>query len=799
MNWKTTLVLAILAVGGGIAVLLTADKSATTPTTDEPEKSESTSIFDKKPEKDSILKVSLERPGQPKLAFERSGEKGSDGKPAPWRMIEPAPGTAEGHAVEGLIAAASELEPQRSFKAGEAGKLSAADAGFDVPQAVFTLVDKAGKETKVEIGKRAPLSNNYFVRLAGNETIHEVQRDLSYDIKKTASDFRRKSPFTVARTDARALKIEHDGKTYELTRNDQGDWVINAPFKAFAAKDKVTAIVNSLAGLYIDKFVDDAPTSLAQFGLDKPWLRIAVTTIEKKLKPTSQPAGSTQPVTPEFEDVSTTHELLVGGTADATGGTRFVKLPDQPWVGSIASTKADSLLPKDLRDPSVTRIAAHAITQLDITAGGSSATLKKVDGVWKGEGDLTDVDVEAVQTVLDTFANLKAVQFVDDASQQLGTGLDKPRATINATAAGAVEPLTLHVGLNTTSGRNTWVRVGSQPGAMNVSADMAAKLIVEPISLRSRTIFSLPAADIRRVEQKRGETLTVIERSSDEWKLLQPEGAPIDPSGASEVTRDLASMRARKVVARDEFEKYGLDKPIAAVRFTVQPQPASQPAATQAAEGAPPPTPLPGQAVTHAVTIGRTPGGFFARKNEEPYIFQLDQTVYESLAGELIRRKLFDFDAKAVTGIKIESNNGMVEFAMQDGKWTFPPDTSVKPVQSKVTTLAGDLANLRVDQYVAWQADDLSRYEVGEGAVTVTIQLKGGEPATLRIDQVKRGELPRMAIWNEKKRVFLLRTADAEKIVRGLDWYLKDEAPPPDQPQPGTPPQLPPGFGDGDE
>lgn len=791
MNLKTTLVLAILAIGGGIAVLLTSNKSTTTATSEEPEKTERTTIFEKKPEKESFVKVALERPGQPKLAFQRSDEKGSDGKLEPWTMVEPAPGAADANAVDSLVIAAIDLEPQRSFKAGEKGGLSAADAGFDAPQAVFTLVDKAGKETKLEVGKRAPLSNSFFVRLAGQETIHEVQRDLTFDIKKSVSDFRRKSPFTIARNDARGIKIEHDGKTYDLTRNEQGEWVFSSPFKAFAAKDKITAIVNSLARLHIDKFVDDAPASLSQFGLEKPWLRIAVTTVEKKLKPSTQPAEASQPAAPEFEDVTKTHELLVGGAADATGGTRFVKLPDQTWVGSIASSKADSLVPKDLRDPSVTRVPAAAISQLDIAVGESSATLKKADGGWRGEGDLTDVDVEAVQSLVDTLANLKAVEFVDDPDRQLGSGLDKPRATITATVAGAVEPVTLHIGLNTRSDRNTWARVGSQTGAVVVSADVASKLIVEPISLRSRTMFSVQPHEIRRIEQQRAETLTVIERTDEEWKLLQPEGAPIDAGGASEVSRDLASMRAKKVVAKEEFEKYGIGKPIASIRFTV-----AQPAATQAAESAP--VAAAAEPVTHTVTIGRTPGGFYARKNDEPYVFQLDQTVFESLTGELIRRKLFDFDAKAVSGIKVESNNGMVEFALQDGKWTFPPDSSVKPVQGKVTGFASDLANLRVDQYVAWQADDLGKFGLGEGAVTISIQFKSGEPITLKIDQMKRGELPRMAIWIEKQRAFLLRTADAEKIIRGLDWYLKEEAPVP-EPQAGRPPNLPAGFPDGDE
>src|SRR5262245_15786191 len=133
MNWKTTLVLAILAVGGGLAVLFTSNKGTSAKPAEDVEKTEHTSIFEKKPDKESFVKAALERPGQPKLSFERSGEKGPDGKLEGWSMVEPAPGPADGGAVDSLVFAAIELEPQRSFKPGEKGGLSAADAGFDAP------------------------------------------------------------------------------------------------------------------------------------------------------------------------------------------------------------------------------------------------------------------------------------------------------------------------------------------------------------------------------------------------------------------------------------------------------------------------------------------------------------------------------------------------------------------------------------------------------------------------------------------------------------------------------------------
>ena len=70
--------------------------------------------------------------------------------------------------------------------------------------------------------------------------------------------------------------------------------------------------------------------------------------------------------------------------------------------------------------------------------------------------------------------------------------------------------------------------------------------------------------------------------------------------------------------------------------------------------------------------------------------------------------------------------------------------------------------------------------------VTVVIRLKGELEITLKIGQEQRGALPRVVGWVEKQSVFRLRAADAEKMLRGLDEYIKTEfAEPPPLPGPG--------------
>ncbi|MBI5865493.1 MAG: DUF4340 domain-containing protein [Planctomycetes bacterium] len=782
MNPKTTIILALLAVAGGVAILLSPAKKADE-TENKPEQpAKAAALLDPKPDKDSIVRVAFERSGKPRLAFERSGAKDDSGQFEPWRMTEPAAGATDSPVVDGLVHTLIELTSKRSFKAGGDGGVSVKDAGLDAPTATLMIADKTGKETKLEIGRRVPMSNNYYVRIAGSDTIHETDRDFSYDMKRDVGDYRGKSPLRVARNNAVQVHIDYDGAAYEIARNGE-DWVLSSPAKAYASAEKVKSIVNALANVRIDKFVDDAPTSLAAFGLDRPYLRVAVRTEEKKLKPASQPAGSTQPVEPQFETTAKTHEILIGGVSDATNGFRFMKLPDQPWVATIPSSAVEQLLPKDIREMRLTRASAAAITQLAISTGDSSANLTKKNGVWTGEGDLAEIDGDAVQTLCDTIAGLKAVDFVDDPSKLEKAGLDKPRATITATITGQVEPLVVRIGNET--------EIGDQAGAAFVPAGLAAKLIVPPISLRSRNIFSAPVSQISRIEQHRGEIVTIVERAGDQWKLVQPDGAAADASGMGDITRDLSSLRAKRVVSKGGFETRGFDKPSATVTFTIDANASSQPAESQPAASAPaaPQTPA-----THTITLSRFGVGFFARLDENPYLFELDETVYRSLTGELIRRKLFDFDAKAVQRMRIESNNGMVEFVLgDDNKWTYTPDPSVKPSQSKIVGLAGLVSNMAVEQYLMYRGADVAAAEKG-AQISIEVALKNGETATIKVQPLQRGEAPRMASWMEKGCTFVLRSSDAEALIRGLDYYIQEEAPQPPPEDQGPPPGLPPGF-----
>ena len=780
MNFRTTAVLLLLVVIGGAVYLFapeeTPDSGDAAPTGAPTTR---TNVLDPPPDSDSIVRAQLERPGADRLVFERSPNADDPAQFDDWRMLEPLPSDTETWVVTGLVSRIASLQSDASFSAGADGQLSAAAAGLAPPQAKFTIVDKDGKEFALEIGKQAALSNNTYVRVAGSDTVHLVGFDLKREYEKDVNDYRRKTLCRFQSNDAVRVEIQHGDQRYELTRGDDKNWVINAPVKTYAQNDKIAALVGKLAGLRVEEFVEDAPQSLTAFGLDQPFLTMTVTTQTKRTLPPEQNEASTQPAEPKFETVTNTFGLQIGWYADTKQERRYVKLLDQPWIASVKQTDIDALVPAlgQWRDPRVTRVTATDITAVELTVAGQTASLTKQGVVWSGTGDLAQADQAAVNALAEAFEDARALDYVDQPGAPSEYGLDNPRAELKVTTRGAVEPLTLRIGSNTPSGRNTYVQVAGQASVLVISAKQADALIATPLSLRSRAIFSENVADMRRIELTRGSQRFVLERQDGQWRMTEPDGAPPDPASLRELENDLSRLRAKQVVGKDDFAAYGLAPPLLTVKFAVQKPTEGPPATTQDSQ---PAAPL--DLVEHTLEVGRKGVTPYCRKDGGSYIFELDPTVFEVLTQELIDRKLFDFKADEVVGLKIEAPGGTLEFAKRDDQWTYPPDPTVQLAQKKVSDRVQEIVGARVEAYLTYRNGDLAAHGLDNAPVTVTILLSGDRQATLKVDQVRPGELPRKAAWLEQQRIFLLRHSDAERLMNGLDHYLTSAAPEPNAP-----------------
>lgn len=764
MNVKTTLTLIALVAIVGVLWLFLPSREETEPA-DTPElpPSRTEPVFDPEPETDTITRVVLERPDEPRIVFARVEPDDDVTGPQKWRIVEPLSARADSAQVNSMCRTFLTL---RSRTRLGPDLLSAADAGLEPPAATLTFADDQGKEHKLEIGKQAVMSTDTYVRAAGAEVIHVANRDLLPMIKKEIGDLRDKRLIELKPDYVTAVYIEHEGRTYDLTRGADDQWVINEPVHAYADTEQVRALVRKFNGLRVVEFVDDAPTSLARYGLQPPYLSIRVTTETRREIPAEPSDTETQPVEPQYETVSETHAVQLGGLAGLKEEERYVKLPDQPWVAVVSKASADQLEPdlNDLRDPRIARVTAARVTELTLTVGDSSATLKRVGGRWQGSGDLTDPDAAAVTDVLEALEDLQAVSYIDEPASLAEYGLEPPRAELRVVVAGEVDPVTLRVGSDTASGRNAHVQREGDATVIVTSAAQAARLVVSPLELRSREMFDFPVSQLETVKVERGERLYELVREGNEWKLTVPEGAPVALVSARNLANDLARLRAARVVARGEPAAYGLDRPALAIHFEVATSP---PATTQ--ETAPQPPTL----HEHALHVGVVDGVAYAQVDDDAHIFELDPTVYEVLTAELIDTRLFDFDARLVVAVRVEEAGETLELSQEDSVWRYTPEPYLELDQRKVNEFIGELAGLRAQSFVAYHDGDLAAAGLDAAPVTLTIQVGDGREFVLAVGPERAEETTRVAALVGAQRVFLLAEEDCGKLFRGLDDFLK--------------------------
>lgn len=786
MNFRTTIVLVIVAAVGLAAwMLVTAPRPGVEIDDSNSNEAErgANLVFAEALSDDEIVRVRIERPGQPALAFERDAKSESAALAAAtqreWRMTAPVVAGAQTWVVDSLVNQIVDLEAAPLRKGGEA--VDGKSAGLDPPTALVTLEDGAGKSYALEIGRKPPLSNDTYVRRPGETQLRVASADLTRDMKKPVADFRARKLLEFKPADVQRVEIAHSDRDYRLVRAGE-DWEIKAPVETPADAAKVNGLLSKLSYVSIADFVDDAPPSLATYGFEPPHERIEVTL--RSSIPPHTPASS-QPASGPTER---SEVLLVGGFADAAKAKRFVKIGNQPWVASVNVTDLDPLVPNltELRDARVTRVTAANARSIEITAaGGASATLRYDGSRWVGEGDLERLDLPAVTELLEAYESLRALEFVSSPGDLSQYGLASPRATITITTADD-RRVTLKIGDVTKSGRNAYAQRNDDAEVLVISQQQAADLTVTPLTLRARNVLTVAPGDVRevRIEQGGGEqpgqTTAAARNDAGGWELRQPEGAPLDPAATESLARDLARLRAKRVVGKDSASEYGLSQPSATVHFTVQSRRPIAPASQSSPTGNAPVEPAAPQfedlpPEKHLLRLAHYNAGYFAQLDSDPYIFELEPSVYRVLTGEMIQRKLFTFAGKDVQRIKVTQRADTIEFERANDEWKYTADPYVKLAKDKVEETATTLAELSAEDFTIWSGGQEGGAGLGEEPVTVEATA-GGQTYTLRIARAANFDDLYPAFWVEQGRAFTLRKPEVEKLTRKLDAYLQPVA-----------------------
>ena len=189
-----------------------------------------------------------------------------------------------------------------------------------------------------------------------------------WELPQAEREAKKDKLFGVSQDAVTGISLTYPDREIELTKSDQG-WRLVKPVDAAADETAVKTLITTLAGAEVQKTLDQMPTDLGPFGLDKPTVTVRLSVKDG----TPPPAVSV-------------------GKNTAIGGKTYVRKGDEPklYLTTTALSFGLNKQAKDLRNKDLLVFQDDDVKQVEIKAGdGATVTLTRKDkDAWTvGPGD----------------------------------------------------------------------------------------------------------------------------------------------------------------------------------------------------------------------------------------------------------------------------------------------------------------------------------------------------------------------------------------------------------------------------
>lgn len=359
------------------------------------------------------------------------------------------------------------------------------------------------------------------------------------------------------------------GESQALSR-EGGKWRLTEPKPLPADQDAVSSVVTNLASLNADKVIEDKAADLKPYGLGDPTLSIRIKRKDGK-----------------------TDEVLIGDDTP-TGSGSYAKLPSDPRVFTIASFVKSSLdkRPDDLRDKRLVAFDQDKLTRVELQAKGQTVEFgKDAQNEWQiVKPRPLRADNSAVNGLVDKLRDAKMdLTATEDANKGFASGARVAVATVtDASGAHTIE-------IRKDKDKNYFAKSNGVEGVYKVASDIGDGVDKGLDDFRNKKLFDFGFSDPSKVDIK-GASYT---KSGDKW-MSGPK--TMDNGSIQTLIDKLRDLAATKFVAA------GGGEPVFEATVTSNS----------------------GKRV-EKVTIRKSGNQYFAQRENEPGIYELDGKTVEDL------------------------------------------------------------------------------------------------------------------------------------------------------------------------
>lgn len=375
------------------------------------------------------------------------------------------------------------------------------------------------------------------------------------------------------------IEIRKSGaETTVLEKDPSGNWELTAPRKLPADQDAVRSMVSTLASLNSDKVVEEKASDWATFGLAEPGLRIVVTKKDGKA-----------------------HEVQIGDDAPASSGA-FARVPGDARLYTLASWNKSSLDKtwKELRDRRLLRFDSDKLLRVELTAKGQSMEFgKNAQNEWQivrpgpYRAESYQVD-ELIRRLRD--AKMDTAVTDEDAKKAAAAFAKASRVAVaRVTDSSGTQQLEVRRDKD----KNYYGSSSIVEGIHKLTSDVGDGLDKGLDDFRNKKLFDFGWNDPTKIEIRQGGAATSYDRSGDKWHRA---GKALDSTSMQTLIDKLRELSSKK------FLEKGYTTPILEATVTSND----------------------GKRV-EKVGISKTGESYYAKRENEPAVYELDAKAVEEL------------------------------------------------------------------------------------------------------------------------------------------------------------------------
>ncbi|HEY6153691.1 MAG TPA: DUF4340 domain-containing protein [Candidatus Udaeobacter sp.] len=563
MNWRNTLILAIIAIAG-VAYFRFFEMKR--PGTEEARRQSQNMLNVDRTKIDGIVIQN----GDQKIEIRRRDDK--------WRLETPIKDQADGALVETLLSDLENWQKDGTIPAKEIDrdKSKLAEYGLNNPKLKLKLIGH-DRPPEILFGKDAAIEGRMYVRFQNSRETYLASQSVRKDIDKKPEEFRDKKLTDLSNAQVRRVVLKTPAGEIELEKRDT-QWEILKPLRARADDQKVNDLISQVTSARIGQFVAEDRGDLRPYGLAEP--RGSVTLFDQEQKRDQKVEIGESIKVAGREDKGQT--LQIGAIPEKEKEEVYVRFAPRGSVYTLPK-KIEEILdtkPADLRDNHLVRIDTNILDRITIDAPGKTKTvLARKDGNWTiANRNNALADSGAVKRMIDALQNERVTKFVEDVASNLPKyGLDKPQlqltfssfASENTAETKAGEQPFATIAFGKDEGDQVFARLTDEPFVVAVRRGLLDQISADPLRWQDLSVFKFKPEQIHMINVTTEKELSLERDQKNQWHWLNGSGA-INQPNLELILKTLSNLYAVRWLGPTTAQQ-GFDKPQVVLSFTTSP------------------------------------------------------------------------------------------------------------------------------------------------------------------------------------------------------------------------------------